>query len=159
MDTNSLLTRINEISQTCTATAQSSNVVSDALHNIGGLIVGIIGFFCHHIFLLTLAVRFCVVAVTVGILWHVGWIEFCSMWSFLVSTVLLIGLGAIAANVGKGFAFAPFLLPLLILVDGCCFWAVVWFIPGLSSVRPIAAPVMYGFVLFAIQIPLSFVPA
>ncbi|OGV67191.1 MAG: hypothetical protein A2283_06090 [Lentisphaerae bacterium RIFOXYA12_FULL_48_11] len=154
------------ITQVVQHVVNTANSVADAVNNVTtagqyaiGWIAGLVGMLAHHMFLITLAVRFIVIGIVMGILWHVGWNEYHSGWDFAVASVFLVGLGAICANVGKAASAFPIVLPFMMLIDAGCFAFVDWFIPGMSSVRPIVAPLMYSFILLVIQIPLNYTPA
>lgn len=157
----------NSINQTVQDLTKSANSVADTVQNVTttaqyiiGWIVGLVGMLAHHVLLITLAVRFVVVWIVMGILWHVGWTTYNTGWDFAVASIFLVGLGAICANLGKlAVAALPIVLPILLLIDALCFAFADWFIPGMSSTRYIAAPLMYSLILVVVQLPLNFAPA
>lgn len=149
----------DDVSRTAQSVAKSVGETTSAFQYIVSTVGGVVGMFAHHVFLATLAVRFIVAWVVMGILWHAGWTDYHSIWDFGVGSIFLVGLGAICANVGKVAAAVPMLLPVLMLIDAGCFAFVDWFIPGMSAAKPILSPVMYSFVLLVVQVPLNYAPA
>ena len=159
---NPVLTNVVEMANNTSAAvksvADSVNQVTTAGQYIISSIAGLAGMLAHHVLMATLVIRFVVVWIVMGMIWHAGWTDYHSSWDFVVASIFLVGLGAFSANVGKLASAIPYLLPVLMLVDAGCFAFVDWFIPGMSSTKPIIAPLMYSFVLIVVQAPLNYLP-